>query len=240
MGRVLAISLGTLAIATNSAIAQSDLQKFEVTIPSQAKFAFAKYQACSLTTSIAHKGEAFREIEAAIARACKKHITEADRDLTRAGMSAEKRAKVIERYSYLAMTERQLRYEGKVIPGYKESPFTAQVMGCDRKLRAAKIVYLACIDEGLKALLPTSTDSSDVVADAAIGMCAAKRNAVVSSLVCFSMSAKEANSIVAQLDQQLRSAALGKVAAARAALRQRELMHRQPPRATPTPGRNDI
>jgi hypothetical protein len=235
--RLLAVGAVTLAVTCSAAMAQSDLQKFEATIPAQAKFAFAKYQACALTTSIGHKGEPFREIEAAIAHACKKDITEADRDLARIGISAEQRAKSIERFSYLAMTERQLLYEGKTIPGHQEGPFTAQVMRCDRKMRAAKAVYLACIDEAVKALNPTSTDSSDVVADAAIGMCAAKRSAVVSSLMCFSMRATEANSTVSQLDRQLRSEALGKIAAARAGMRQIE---RQPPKPTPATRRHDI
>lgn len=234
------VAIACFVCSVSTAHAQSDLQKFEATIPAQAKFAFAKYQSCALTTSIDHKGAPFQEIEVAIARACKVDITEADRDLARAGVSTERRAKMIERYSYLAMTERQLRYEGKAVPGYQESPFTAQVMGCDRKLRAAKTIYLACINEAVKALIPTSTDSSDVVADAAIGMCAAKRSAVVTSMMCFSMGATEANSAVSQLDRQLRSEALGKIAAARAAMHQRDLMQQQPPKAAPPPKRNDI
>lgn len=240
MGRLLTIIVTATALTTGAASAQSDLQKLEKTIPPQAKFAFAKYQACALTASIDHKGEPFQAIEAAIARACKSAITEADGDLARLGMTTQQRAKIIEQYSYLALTERRLRYEGKAIPGYQESPFTAQVMGCDRKMRAAKSVYLACINDAVTVLVPASTDASDVVADAAIGMCAAKRSAVVTSLMCFSMSATEANATVSQLDAQLRSEALGKIVAARAAMRQRELMQRQPPKSTPIPGRNNI
>lgn len=240
MGKLLAIIATMLALTICVVSAQSDLQKFQATIPTQAKFAFAKYQACALTTSLDNKGAPFQQIEAAIARACKKDITEANRDLARVGMPAEQRAKAIERFSYLAMTERRFTYEGKAIPNYQQDPFTAQVMGCDRKMRAAKTIYLACINDAVKALIPSSTDTSDVVADAAIGMCAAKRSAVVTSLMCFSMSATDANATVSQLDRQLRSEALGKVAAARAAMRQRDIMQQRPPKSAPASGRNDI
>ena len=232
----LALVLGCILAGTPSAQADSDLQKFEAAIPPQAKLGFAEYQSCGLLTGIDKKNEAasFQDAEIAIAKDCKKHLVEADRDLAQTGMSADERAKVIERFSFLALTERRLRAEGKAIPGYEESPETAKFMACDRKMHAAKAVYVSCIDEALRNLIPLSRDTSDVVADAAVGMCSAKRSDVVTSLTCFSISASEANATVSQLDQQLRSSALGKVAAARAAMRQRE-MQEQAPNAVPSP-----
>jgi alpha-D-ribose 1-methylphosphonate 5-phosphate C-P lyase len=106
-------------------------------------------------------------------------------------------------------------------------------MKCIHKLDAAKVIYTTCVDEALRNLIPLSTDTSDVVADAAIGMCAVKRNEMVTSLTCFAMTYDKADAVVSQLDRQLRSSALGKVAAARAAVRQRELMQQQAPRSVP-------
>jgi hypothetical protein len=235
MGRALAfVAVAQVVIAVNVASAQSEMQKFEATIPAQAKFAFAKYQSCALAAQSDNKGASFQEMEVVIGRSCEKELAEADRDLGRAGKSAEQRAMVIRRFSFLAMSERRLTYEGKAIPGYQQDPFVAKIMNCDRKMREAKAVYLTCVNEALKILIPVSNDPSDVVADAALGMCSAKRNDMVMSLMCVSMGAARANAAVAQLDLKLRSSALGAVAAARAAMRQRELMQEQIPK-TPQP-----
>ena len=228
-----AVFLASVLLGTATARAESDLQKFMASVPPQVAFEFSMYQTCSVVTPLKNKGASFREKEIAIANECKKHITQAERDLAQARFPADQRTKIIERFSFLALTERRLRAEGKVIPGYEESPETTETIKCLHKLDAAKAVYSTCVDEALRNLIPLSTDTSDVVADAAIGMCAVKRNEMVTSLTCFSMTYDKADAVVSQLDRQLRSSALGKVAAARAAMRQRELMQQQLPKAAP-------
>lgn len=241
-----ALVLGCILVAGSSAQAASELQRLDATIPPRAKLGFAMYKSCALLTGIdkRNEGATFRDIEAAITATCRKHLNETDRDLAASGLRAADRAKMIEQYSALSLTERRLRAEGKPIPGYQESPETAKFMVCDRKMRAAKSAYASCVDEALRNLIPLSTDTSDVVADAAIGICSAKRRGLVAGLICFSMDPSKANATVSQLDQQLRSSALGKVAAARAEMRRRQMMQEQVPKATPPirrqPGATDI
>jgi len=229
-----AVFLSCFLIGTAPAQAESDLQKFVATVPPQVAFEFSMYNTCAIVASLKKKKDAlFQEKEMAIANECKKYITQAERDLAQARFPADQRAKIIERFSFLASTERRLRAEGKAIPGYQARPETTELMECLHKLDAAKAVYSTCVDEALRNLIPLSTDTSDVVADAALGMCAVKRNEMVTSLTCSSMTYGDANAVVSQFDRQLRSSALGKVAAARAAMRQRELMQQQVPKAAP-------
>jgi hypothetical protein len=157
---------------------------------------------------------------------------DADRDLATAGVIANERARIIEQYGALSLAERRFRYEGKAVPGYERSPETANFLACDRRMRTAKGAYLGCVNEALVNLIPLSTDTSDVVAHAAIGMCSAKRSAVVTALTCFSHSQSQAEDIVSQLDRQLWSVALGKVAATRAEMNRRK-MQEQAPKVTP-------
>ena len=172
-----AVFLSCFLIGTAPAQAESDLQKFVATVPPQVAFEFSMYNTCAIVASLKKKKDAsFQEKEMAIANECKKYITQAERDLAQARFPADQRAKIIERFSFLASTERRLRAEGKAIPGYQASPETTELMECLHKLDAAKAVYSTCVDEALRNLIPLSTDTSDVVADAALGMCAVKRN----------------------------------------------------------------
>src|SRR6476619_3399898 len=90
--------VGCIIFVAGSAQAASELQRLEATIPPRAKLSFASYQSCALITGIDKRndGANFRDIEAAIAAACKKNLTEADRDLAAAGLNAAERAKFIE------------------------------------------------------------------------------------------------------------------------------------------------
>ena len=113
-----------LTMLGSTAAAESALQQFEKTLPQAAKFDFAAYQSCALTTGIDQKreGSKFDEVERAIASACKKHITAAVGAMRRAGVSDEEQSLLIATFSHLAFEERQLRFEGKAIPGLEPSP----------------------------------------------------------------------------------------------------------------------
>jgi hypothetical protein len=220
--RVALIASLTFGVVGN-ADAESALQTFENTIPPKSRLPFAMFTSCALL--LKGKDGTFAQIEASIEKACKRDLEQAERDLATAGFSETRRRDTINQFRSLAANERRLRFEKKPIPGYVMDPFTAKVMECDSKITSLKDVYITCVDEALRNIIPSSNDSSDVVADAAMGICEPSRSEMVTGItpLCFS-DRSTAESAVSSLARQLRSSALGKVAALRAELNRRRSM----------------
>jgi hypothetical protein len=182
-------------VGATSARAESELQKFQSTIPPGLRLATASYEACASVAAIDAKRETatvkFPDVEAKIAKDCDRYFS--------------------------------LKNIG---PCYTASPETKRFLACDTKMRDAKSKYISCVDDAVTYLVPNSLDSSDVVADAAVGLCSAQRADTVDSMACFGVDASKANDAVLELDRKLKSSALGKIAAARAEIARRQ---RQPP-----------
>ena len=101
-------------------------------------------------------------------------------------------------------------------------------MACTKKAETAVTAYMSCIDQAVRFLIPSSTDSSDVVADAAMGICQPKRGDLVKSYTCIGNSFNEAENLVSGVDQKIRTRTIGKVAALQAEMHQREMMKQAP------------
>jgi hypothetical protein len=80
-------------------------------------------------------------------------------------------------------------------------------------------------------LIPFSNDASDVVADAAIGICSSRRR----EFLAVGKELTGGNIAGDEFDRRLRSSALGKVAAARAEMNRRQMIQKQAPQAEPPP-----
>jgi len=178
--------VGAGFIGTASAQAQTELQKFKSTLPPGANLAFVNYESCSLLAAsntrqaARERGQtaSFEQIEAAIAETCMtKLLTDPQWTLLR--MSPAERAKLIERFSALALVERRLNYEGKPIPGFRMDRWVAEVMKCtDRKVLKA---LDDCIIEQAKPLIQSSTESPEAIALAVDGACQGAQDKVVGS-----------------------------------------------------------
>jgi hypothetical protein len=222
-----ALTVATVVmILVSSANAKTELEKFTATLPATARMGFAEYKACAMIAGGAQKrdGAAIELTEKKIAAECNKDLAKADRELARAGLSREQRVKAIERFSLLAAAERRLNYEGKPVPGEELDPELARVVQCLRRSEIAQGEYANCVNEALQKLIPYSTDPSNVVADAALGMCLAPRGKWRAAVRCSIYDQGKADAVASQWVDTLRSWALGKVAAARASKRQQELI----------------
>jgi hypothetical protein len=211
-----ALVLGCVVLAVASGHADSELQKFEATIPPQAKLGIAKYQACAISTAVDKKkeGALFQVIELAIAKDCKKHIADADRDLAKAGISADERAKIIERFSALALAERRLAFEGKPIPGYRMSPETARMMECTKRDTYRAID--SCFVEQGRPLVQSSTEQPETIALAVDGACRGAQAKLIRQLMAC-MTATEAQTLVQTYVRSLRLAVISAVVQERSA-----------------------
>jgi hypothetical protein len=225
--RQVALIASLSLVVVSNGKAETELQKFESTVPPKAGFWFAVFGSCALTEG---KGTSFAQIEAEIEKACKKHLEWAERELAAAGFDETKRRTTINQFKSLAANERRLRYEKKAIPGYVMHPLTAEVMECLRTITSLKKAYGECVDQALQDIIPSSNDSSDVIADAAMGICEFRRSEMATTTsLCFSGDQSKAENAVSSFARQLRSSALGKVVALRAEMSRRQSM------PTPTP-----
>jgi hypothetical protein len=135
---------------------------------------FGALASCHLITRSKMKNEneavTLKEIEDAISKACESReralVNDPNDSLAKLGMTLEQRRDTVRRYNSLAAAERRLEFEGKPIPGYRLSREAAERVSWERRADAAKSAYISCVDDALQNLIPSSTDASDVVADA--------------------------------------------------------------------------
>jgi hypothetical protein len=218
-------------VGASYAYGETQLEKFRSAIPPQLSLAISSNDACALIAFYNAKNEAaniqFADIEAKIAKGCDEHLSWKHITRPKLLLPDTEIAALFSRYKALSQFERRLKFEGKPIPGYVESPETKRFLACDTKMSDAKSKYISCVDDAVIYLVPNSLDSSDVVADAAVGICSAQRAETVDSMACFGVDANRANGAVSELDRKLKSSALGKIAVARAEIARRR---RQPPK----------
>ena len=247
---LLVAGLCSVILSPPSAQADSELQKFLSGLPWHpgarqgigsetdkpgypGAMYFSSLSACHLITRIkvtsANKGATLKEIEDAIFEKCERDERKVVDELAKLGMPPKLSRHTVSRYNSLAATERRLLFEGKPIPGYRQGNEDAKLSDWYRRADAAKSAYVSCIEDALRNLIPTSTDPSDIVADAAIGICSSKRNELATVAREIISSSEKTEASLNALDRQLRSTAIGRVTAARAEIHRRQQLQQQTP-----------
>jgi hypothetical protein len=232
---------GLVIIAVTPTHAATEFEKFKDTVPADTKYAFHNYSTCALTNRFQVENEArdkgaiakFSDVQNAIEKLCTKELDGVRVSVKKFGFSAADQEAIIKRGKSLVIAEQRLQFERKPIPGHVQDPWVASVSECIRKMDVAKTAYVACTDEAARNLVPLSSDTSDVVADAVMGLCQSKREAVARGAMCL-MSPVQAEDTVSRLSAKLRSQLLGQIAAARAELRRRQLLEAQSPKPDQT------
>jgi hypothetical protein len=165
------LTLIFVLMSSSYSCAETELNKLLETLPSKSRIGFINYKSCFLQVMSEQRrlASSFDQVEITVVNTCKKHLRAVDVDLANAGLSAKQRAEAIEEYSYLALNERRLLYEGKEVPGFEMSPWTARVVGClDRK---AYDEVETCFVERSKVLIQLSDEPAETIATAVDGAC---------------------------------------------------------------------
>ena len=134
--------------------AESELEKFKSALPKDVQekvwLDFFQYELCAKVYTVAVSS--FEDREAKVEKNCKEHLANLDRHLSEMKIPKDQRAKLIERYTSLTFTSRQITREV-----LNEERIEREQ--CDRKMDSARDAYVECIDGAWRALVPLSTDT---------------------------------------------------------------------------------
>ena len=246
--QIFLLVLGYVLLGATFTQADSELQKFEATLPLRAKLGFIRYRNCAFSlakwrtagyvTDPLARFRTFRDAETTIAKDCVMDLLKAETGLAETGIVGPESAKTIEQYRVLMLAEARFLFEGKSIPGYRGDPLggmVEEIFECERRIKTAMDAYDLCVTDTMAGLVPYSNDASDVLTDAILGLCESKRHNIVRDTApCVGGEAK-AEVLASKTRDSRRTYTLSAVVKYRAEQRRRQSVPGQAPLAPTGP-----
>lgn len=210
---------------------RAPIELFAASLPPDAGQAARRYELCVLEGPVKEGGtDTIVALKRRLSIACSKNVNQFRETLQRTETDPARIAQLVNQLQQLVFDEVTIARHDEPVPGEVIDPWVEKSMECLRTITREKTAYTACANKAMREITPFSKESANVVADAALGICASQKIHMTTAINANCRFGEGDSGMDAEIDRfekSVRADVLGKVVRFRAAIEKRQ--HAPPP-----------